>query len=299
MPEPGPAVTLGEFLKARRALVTPPAGTPRRRVKGLRREEVAALAGVSADYYTRLEQGRHTSPSPSVLTALADALQLDEVARRHLFDLVAATTGGRPERPSVQRVRPSVHQLLASLHDHPAFVRGRRLDILAMNPLAGFVLHDFPSEPARRRNLIRWAFLDPQARERYREWEQVVSSMVGTLRLDAGRHPGDPLLAELVGELSVKSEEFRTWWAENRVAERRDGVKRLRHPLVGDLDVTYEALQIVGDEDQTLFIYSTPPGSVDEQKMRTLAGWMADPLNRRPPVHDPSRADPDRGRSSG
>lgn len=284
---------LGEFLKARRALVTPPAGTPRRRVKGLRREEVAALAGVSTDYYTRLEQGRHASPSSQVLAALADALQLDEVARRHLFDLAAATTS-RAEKPTVQRVRPSVHQLLATLHDHPAFVRGRRLDVLAMNPLAAFVLHDFPSEPVRRRNLIRWAFLDPQARDRYREWDQVASSMVGTLRLDAGRHPNDPLLAELVGELSVKDEQFRTWWAENRVAERRDGIKRLRHPLVGDLDVTYEALQVVGDEDQTLFIYSTPPGSPDEQKLRTLAGWVADPQNRRG-GHDVSPAHPERG----
>lgn len=281
--EPAAAPSLGEFLKARRALVQPAVEGPRRRVKGLRREEVATAAGVSTDYYTRLEQGRHTSPSPSVLAAIADALQLDDVAREHLVDLAEAT--GHPrEKPSVQRVRPSIHQLLASLHDHPAFVRGRRLEVLAMNPLARELLHDFMSEPARQRSLIRWAFLDPEARDRYADWEAVTSSMVGTLRLDAGRHPDDPLLAELVGELSVKSAEFATWWAENRVAERRDGLKRLNHPLVGQLDITYDALQIVGSPDQTLFVYTTEPASVSEQRLRTLAGWVAEPSQRPAPA---------------
>lgn len=271
---------LGEFLKARRAAVAP---DPRllgdlrpRRVPGLRREEVAQLAGLSADYYTRLEQGRHRSPSEAVLNGLADALELDTSARQHLFALARAAEGGTGPKPTdrVQRVRPSLHQLLESLTDLPAFVRGRRTDVLAMNPLARFVLHDFTAEPVRRRNLVRWALLDPEARTRYRDWEQVVSAMVGTLRMDAGRHPDDPLLKELVGELAVQSEEFRQWWAEQRVVERTAGTKRFNHPMVGELDVDFEALDVAGESDQTLFIYTTRPGSESERRMRVLAGWV-------------------------
>ncbi|WP_411730711.1 helix-turn-helix transcriptional regulator [Paeniglutamicibacter sp.] len=268
---------LGEFLKVRRALVSPAGdGGPRRRVPGLRREEVAALARVSADYYTRLEQGRHKRPSEAVLGALAQALQLDDLATRHLFDLARAVAAPRRTGPeaAVQRVRPSLHQLLASFTEHPAFIRGRRTEVLAMNPLAAFLLADFPAKPAQERSLIRWAFLDAEARTRYVDWEKIASSMVGTLRLDAGRHPDDPLLLQLVGELAVHSEEFRTWWADHRVVERRDGIKRLNHPLVGHLDIRYEALEVTGEPDQTLFIYTTEPGSESESKLRTLAGWV-------------------------
>ena len=271
---------LGEFLKARRAMVAPdPAflGDPRaRRVPGLRREEVAQLSGLSADYYTRLEQGRHRSPSENVLNSLADALELDSSARQHLFALARAAVGAsRPDATHrlVQRVRPSLHQLLDSLPHLPAFVRGRRTDVLAMNPMARFVLHDFMVEPVRQRNLLRWALLEPEARTRYRDWEATVSSMVGTLRMDAGRHPDDPLLKELVGDLAVRSEEFRGWWAEQRVVERTAGVKRFNHPMVGELDEDNEALDVAGEEDQTLFVYTTRPGSESERKMRLIAGW--------------------------
>lgn len=272
---------LGEFLKARRAMVAPDIhllGDPRpRRVPGLRREEVAQLAGLSADYYTRLEQGRHRSPSEAVLNGLAEALRLDPSARQHLFALARAAAGPSGTKPSdrqVQRVRPSLHQLLDSLPHLPAFVRGRRTDVLAMNPLARFVLHDFMAEPVRERNLVRWALLDPEARTRYRDWEQVVSAIVGTLRMDAGRHPDDPLLKELVGELAVQSDEFRQWWAEQRVVEKTAGIKRFNHPMVGELEVDYEALDVAGETDQTLFVYTTRPGSESEQKMRLLAGWV-------------------------
>lgn len=274
-----PGTELGEFLKARRALVAPIGdGGPRRRVAGLRREEVATLAGVSADYYARLEQGRHKRPSQTVLNALSRALQLDVTASRHLFDLARAVADPRGAKPdkSVQRVRSSLHELLDSFTEHPAFIRGRRTEILAMNPLAAFLLTDFMAKPARERSLIRWAFLDPDARTRYRDWEKVASSMVGTLRLDAGRHPHDPLLAQLVGELSMHSESFRTWWADHRVVERRDGVKRLRHPLVGDVEIGYEALDVTGETDQTMFIYTTEPGSESQAKLRTLASWIQD-----------------------
>lgn len=274
-----PGTELGEFLKARRALARPTGdGGPRRRVPGLRREEVAALAGVSTDYYTRLEQGRHKRPSESVLGALAQALELDELATRHLFDLARAVAAPHRTRTEtgVQRVRPSLHQLLDSFTEHPAFIRGRRTEVLAMNPLAAFLLTDFPAKPARQRSLIRWTFLDPEARERYVDWEKTASSMVGTLRLDAGRHPHDPLLAQLIGELSVHSEAFRTWWADHRVVERRDGTKRLHHPLVGRIDIGYEALEVTGEPDQTLFIYTTEPGSESAAKLRTLAAWVHD-----------------------
>ena len=253
--------------------MAPPESGTRRRVPGLRREEVAALAGVSCDYYTRLEQGRHKRPSETVLYALAEALQLDDLATRHLLDLARAIAAPqrRLPKPSVQRVRPSLHRLLDTFTEHPAFIRGRRTDVLAMNKLAALLLTDFPAKPARDRNLLRWALLDEEARQRYVDWEKVVSSMVGTLRLDAGRHPDDPLLAQLVGDLSVRSEQFRRWWADHRVVERRDGIKRLDHPLVGRIDVFYEALEVTGEEAQTLFVYSTDPGSESESKLRVLA----------------------------
>jgi transcriptional regulator with XRE-family HTH domain len=274
----GAGSALGDFLRARRALVGPPRhGAGRRRVPGLRREEVAALARVSTDYYTRLEQGRHRRPSDAVLTSLAEALGLDALATRHLFDLARAVPvparGTPPD--AVQRVRPSLHLLLDSFTGHPAFVRGRRTEVLAMNPLAASLLVDLPARPARERALIRWAFLDPQARERYVDWEAVASSMVGTLRLDAGRHPGDPLLARLVAELTEGSEEFRAWWPDHLVVERRDGIKRLDHPRVGRLDIRYEALDVTGAEDQTLFVYTTEPGSASEAALRSLAEGVA------------------------
>lgn len=274
---------LGEFLKARRALAAPVGeATPRRRVPGLRREEVAAAAGVSTDYYTRLEQGRHKRPSESVLSALARALQLGETATGHLFDLARSSAASPSSAPAntIQRVRPSLHKLLDSLTEHPAFIRGRRTEVLGMNRLAASLLTDFLAKPVRQRSLIRWAFLDPAAKERYVDWEQVAASMVGTLRLDAGRYPHDPLLAQLVGELSMNSEEFRMWWADHRVVERRDGLKRLNHPTLGYLEVNYEALDVTGTKDQTLFIYTTNPGSESEEKLRQLAATLS--INPRP-----------------
>lgn len=274
-----PGAELGDFLRTRRAQIAPAhdAG-PRRRVPGLRREEVAVVAGVSTDYYTRLEQGRHRRPSESVLHALAGALELDELERRHLFDLAwsLAAPARRASPSAAQTVRPSLQQLLASFADHPAFVRGRRTEVLAMNPMAAFLLADLPARPEGQRSLIRWAFLDPEAHVRYVDWEKIASSMVGTLRLDAGRHPHDPLLAQLVGDLSMHSEQFRTWWADHKVVERRDGIKRLDHPLVGRLDIRYEALEVTGAEDQTLFIYTAEPGSASEAKLRTLASWVSE-----------------------
>lgn len=269
----------GDFLKARRAALAPDDDGPRRRVPGLRREEVAARAGVSTDYYTRLEQGRHKRPSESVQLALAEALELDPTAARHLHNLARALAlpqRARARTAEQQRLKPSLAALLETFTDHPAFVRGRRTEVLAMNPLAASLLADIPARAPGQRSLIHWAFLDPEAREKYVDWEKVASSMVGTLRLDAGRHPDDPQLAQLVGELSLRSEEFRTWWADHRVTERRDGLKRLNHQLVGRIDVHYEALEVTGAEDQTLFLYSTEKGSDSEARLRTLASWLAE-----------------------
>lgn len=276
-----PENALGTFLRNRRAQISPTDGGIRRRVPGLRREEVALRAQMSTDYYSRLEQGRHRRPSESVLHALAEALELEEVETDHLFNLArsGATPASRPSSPTQQTVRPSLLQLLESFTAHPAFVRGRRTEVLAMNPLAATLLADLPARPPGQRGLIKWALLDPEARTRYVDWEQVVRSMVGTLRLDAGRHPHDPLLAELVTELSQRSPQFRAWWADHRVVERRDGIKRLNHPLVGRIDIRYEALEVTGAQDQTLFIYTPDPGSVSADRLGTVAACIAQSEN--------------------
>ncbi|WP_460492156.1 helix-turn-helix transcriptional regulator [Dactylosporangium cerinum] len=268
---------LGDFLRKCRADMTPEAagiasypGEPGRRVRGLRREEVAQLAGVSVDYYTRLEQGRHASPSAAVLDALSRVFQLEPAARAHLADLARPARHRATQLP-VQRVRPAMQQLIASMVDHPAFIVGRRTDVLAANPLARALLTDWPNLPVRQRNYTRWVFLDPAAREAFVNWSTVAAEVVGTLRLYAGRFPDDTQLNELVGELTIKSPEFRSWWNGHRVHERTHGTKHMRHPAVGPITVRYEALALPGDEEQTLFIYSTDPGSPSHDNMRLLA----------------------------
>jgi transcriptional regulator with XRE-family HTH domain len=271
---------LGDFLRASRARVSPAdvglAVERGRRVKGLRREEVARLAGVSVDYYTRLEQGRHTSPSESVVEALARALHLDQGARAHLLDLSKLAGRHAPEPAAVQRVRPAVHQMLDSMADHPAFILGRRTDVLAANTLARALITDFDKLPATQRNYTRWILLDPQARDVYQDWESVAADVVGTLRLDAGRHPDDPLLNRLVGELTIKSPEFRKWWDNHRVHQRTHGTKRMRHAAIGPITIHYESMTLPGDPDQTLFVYTTEPGSASADNLRLLASWFAE-----------------------
>jgi transcriptional regulator with XRE-family HTH domain len=287
---------LGDFLRRCRADTTPEAagiagytGEPGRRVRGLRREEVAQLAGVSVDYYTRLEQGRHTTPSAAVLDALARVFQLEAAARAHLADL-ARPTRHRAAQIPVQRVRPAMQQLIASMVDHPAFIVGRRTDILAANPLACALLTDWPSLPVRQRNYTRWVFLDTYAREAFLNWSTVAAEVVGTLRLYAGRYPNDPQLNELVGELTIKSPEFRSWWNEHQVHERTHGIKHMKHPAVGPITVRYEALALPGDEEQTLFIYTTDPGSPSHDNLRLLALWAQ---QRSHPTNTRATAAPD------
>jgi transcriptional regulator with XRE-family HTH domain len=285
---------LREFLRSRRARLSPEeagvAPVPgRRRVPGLRREEVARSAGVSVDYYIRLEQGRTQSVSTDVLDAVARALRLDDVERAHLFDLAKPVPPRRRAAPgSSQRVRPGVRLLVDSLST-PAFVLGRRTDVLATNALARALICDFDALQARERNHARWVFLNPVARERYVDWDAVARDNVAALRLDAGRFPDDPALNELIGELSVKSREFSGWWAEHDVMRHANGLKRYRHPVAGEIEIHYEALALTGDPDQTLFIYSVEPGSKSAQGLDLLASWIAEPAERETPSSGPGR----------
>ncbi|MFI6071850.1 helix-turn-helix transcriptional regulator [Actinoplanes sp. NPDC051343] len=270
---------LGDFLRKCRADLTPEdagIGGPLsgRRVRGLRREEVAALAGMSVDYYSRLEQGRHTSPSDAVIDALGRVFRLDAAGRAHLADLARPARRAAAPSPS-QRVRPAMHQMIASMTDHPALVLGRRTDVLASNRLARALLTDWTAVPPRDRNYARWMLLDPAAREAFDDWPAVAAEVVGTLRLYAGRNPGDSRLDELAGELTRRSADFRTWWNDHQVHERTHGTKRMRHPAVGPITLRYEALVLPGDPDQTLFLYTTDPGSESHDNLRLL-GLLAD-----------------------
>ncbi|MFE6056686.1 helix-turn-helix transcriptional regulator [Kitasatospora sp. NPDC056446] len=276
--------TLGDFLRSRRARILPEeVGLPphgRRRVQGLRREEVAQLAGVSVDYYVRLEQGRGGSASDAVLDAVARVLRLDEVEAAHLRSLVRPpkAAAGSARGRAGQRVTPGTRLLLDLMTGVPAFVLGRRMDVLAWNAL-GDAVNGFSaragSGSGRPPNQARHGFLDPAARDYYRQWEAVAAETVSYLRRDAGLHPEDPELSALVGELSVRSEEFRRLWADHVVREKTNGVKLVRHPLVGDLEFGYETLGINGSPDQQLVVYTAPVDSPTAQKLALLASWTA------------------------
>lgn len=275
-----PRSELADFLRSRRARITPdetglPSDGRTRRVPGLRRDETARLAGVSTEYYTRLEQGRATNPSPEVIDALARALRLDPDEREHLRDLVARPTPTRHTPVAPQRVRPGLHLLLQTLDHVPAFILGRRTDVLASNRLARAVVTDFDAMPAARRNIARYYLLDPEARERLGDWEQMGAETTAMLRLEAGRYPKDRQLADLVGELTLRCPEFSGWWNDHRVLRRTHGVKHYRHPLVGELHFSYEALQPPGDTDQTLCVYNVEPGSPSAEALRLLDSWTA------------------------
>ncbi|MEU4422059.1 helix-turn-helix transcriptional regulator [Actinoplanes sp. NPDC024001] len=278
---------IGTFLRARRAAIRPEEfGLPvlgRRRVPGLRREELAQLAGVSPDYYVRLEQGRGHNVSDSVLAAVARVLRLTEIEREHLVNLARSTAGrSRPAPARRQQVRPGMRVLLDMMQTVPAFILGRRLDVLAWNPL-GDAVNGFSTWPAGQRNVVWRTFLDPRARTFYRQWDTVAAETVAFLRLDSGRHPGDPQLAALVGELSVTSPEFARLWAAQRVKDKTSGAKLLHHPIVGDLELAFETLALPGEPDQLLVTYTAPPGSSAYERLQLLASWTApqtDPVPR-------------------
>jgi transcriptional regulator with XRE-family HTH domain len=281
---PGGNAELREFLRSRRARITPDeaglvSAPGTRRVPGLRREEVAQLAGVSVDYYVRLERGRNVNVSEAVLDAIARALRLDDVERSHLF-AIAKPSRARPRPLPPQRVRPGLYRILETLTETPAIIIGRRTDVLATNRLARALYTDFDALPYRERNMSRFVFLDEAARELYANWEAVARTSVAALHLYAGRHPHDPQLAALIGELSLRDEDFRRWWADHDVARRTFGSKHFHHPVVGDLTLDYEALAVTGDPDQVLGIYTAEPGSPSEEALRLLASWTSEAATR-------------------
>jgi transcriptional regulator with XRE-family HTH domain len=269
-----------EFLTSRRAkLKAADVGLPdygTRRVPGLRREEVAVLAGVSVPYYTRLERGDLAGASDSVLDALARALRLDDAERAHLFDLArAAQPLGPPRRrrPTRQHIRPSVQQIMEAMTGAAAHVGNERLDILGANAL-GRALYPEMFEGQERPNAARFVFLDPRARDFYLDWDRVARDVVATLRSAAGRNPYDRELSDLVGELSTRSEEFRQHWARHDVRFHISGVKRFHHREVGDLELNYERLELVFDTGLTIFAYTADPGTRSADAL-ALLGTLA------------------------
>jgi transcriptional regulator with XRE-family HTH domain len=271
-----------EFLVSRRAKITPdqaglPAYGSNRRVQGLRREEVAMLAGISVEYYTRLERGTTNGASEDVLEGIARALQLDEAERTHLFDLVRAANRARPTRarPTQDRVRPTVQHILDAMVGVPAYVRNGRLDVLSANSLGAALYAPIFEDPSGPPNTARFIFLNPKATEFFCDWDDIASDAVAILRAEAGRDPYDKRLSDLIGELSTRSEEFRVRWAAHNVKFHRTGAKRLHHPIVGDLDLAYESLELPGDSGQRIVAYAAEPGSPTQNALDLLASWIS------------------------
>jgi transcriptional regulator with XRE-family HTH domain len=272
---------LREFLTTRRARITPDqAGLTwygeNRRVPGLRREEVALLTGVSVDYYTKLERGTARGVSDEVLESLARALRLDEAERSHLFDLArAGTTTTARRRSTRQHVRPSVQRILDAMTGAPAFVRNGRMDLLAANQLGRALYSVRFTTDGRPTNTARFVFLDPRAPDFYVDWDDVANDAVAVLRSEAGRNPDDKRLSGLVGELSTKSDPFRQRWAAHNVRYHDSGTKRLNHPIVGELILTFEAMGLFADTGLTMFAYTAEPGSKSAESLNLLASWAA------------------------
>jgi transcriptional regulator with XRE-family HTH domain len=273
-----------QFLSSRRGRITPeqagiePYGG-RRRVPGLRREEVARLAGVSVDYYTRLERGNLSGVSDSVLDAIAGALELDRAEHDHLYDLArAANTPARKRAVGAggsapSKVRPELQYLLDTITGAPAFIGNNRLDIVAANTLGYALYSDMYRTPARPANHSRFIFLDPRAHNFYTDWDRAAHTNVAILRREAGRNPHDKGIAELIGELSMRSDEFRTLWAAHNVRRHYAGTKFFQHPVVGLLELNYQVLGLEEDPGHTLTVYPATPGSPSEEALKLLASW--------------------------
>ncbi|MFI7386368.1 helix-turn-helix transcriptional regulator [Streptomyces sp. NPDC049813] len=278
------AQEIREFLATRRAKISPrQAGLPdfgggKRRVPGLRREEVALLAGVSIDDYVRLERGQLAGASEEVLDALCRALQLDEAERAHLHDLAAAQRRRPPRRATRKPRTPvpaSLTRVLDSMTDAPAFIRNGRLDILAVNPLGRALYAPLFSGPARPVNIARFQFLDPTSRDFFPDWSTSVDTTVALLRTEAGRAPGETGLTGLVGELVTRSDEFRAAWAKHNVRLHHTGRKSFRHPAIGELTLDFDAMELPAHPGLTLTAYTAEPGTPDHDALRLLASWAA------------------------
>jgi transcriptional regulator with XRE-family HTH domain len=272
-----------EFLTTRRARISPgqaglPAyGADRRRVPGLRRDEVAVLAGISSEYYIRLERGNATGVSDSVINGIAHALQLDEAERAHLLDLIRAAATTRPprRRPAPQRVRTTVQRVLDLMSGAPAFVLNGRLEILSANQLGYALFSPICADPARPPSIARFVFLDPHAGGFFRDWDTVANDTVALLRAQAGRDPYDRGLSDLIGKLSTRSDEFRVRWAAHHVRIYTTGVKLIHHPAVGDLELAFESFALAADPSQSLLTYTAEPGSHSQDALSLLASWAA------------------------
>lgn len=283
------------FLTSRRAKISPErAGLPtgsRRRVPGLRRSEVAALADMSVEYYAKLERGNLAGASPAVLEAVARVLQLDDAERAHLMNLAQAADGSdaltRPRRRTTRSwtARPSLQWVLDAVTAGPAFVRNGRMDILAANQLARAFYDDVHATPANQANLARFQFLDPASRRFYPEWDQAADIAVAILRTEAGRNPHDKDLHDLVGELSTRSDEFRTRWGAHNVRHHGSGTKRFHHHAVGDLTLAYEGLEMTAEPGLTLTVYTAEPASPSDESLRLLASWAATSRTPTPAPH--------------
>jgi transcriptional regulator with XRE-family HTH domain len=270
-----------EFLTSRRAKITPEqAGLTAygpRRVPGLRREEVAVLAGVSVPYYTRLERGDLSGVSEGVLDALARALQLDDAERAHLFDLARAAgpMAKRRRRSAPKQIRPGVQRLLDAITGAPALVQNGRLDILGANQLGRALYSELFRDPTRPANHARFNFLNPRARDLYPDWERGADDAVALLRAEAGRDPYDRELTDLIGELSTRSEEFRARWADHNVRLHQTGAKRFQHPVVGELTLTFEMMELAADPGLNLLTFTAEPGSKSDEALNLLGSWAA------------------------
>ncbi|MYW96162.1 helix-turn-helix domain-containing protein [Amycolatopsis rubida] len=272
---------VAEFLRTRRNRITPDQagliGGGRRRVPGLRREEVAMLTAVSVEYYARMERGDLAGVSAEVLDALARALQLDEAEIDHLNDLARAAGPApvRRKRPAEQSVTPSLQRFLDAVTGAPMWVRDRRLDFVAANPLGRALYAPMLDDPANRGNTARFVFLDPASRNFFPDWEKNASDIVATLRIYAGQNPLDKKLTDLIGELVTRSDTFRLRWAAHHVRHHRGGIKRICHPAVGDLEFSYEAMDLPANPDWFMFAYTAEPGSPTEERLKLLGSLAA------------------------
>ena len=271
---------LREFLRSRRAKITPEqaglTNNGRRRVPGLRREEVAMLAGVSVDYYNRLERGAVSGASDSVLSAISRALELDDAEAAHLVSLSRVTVPlQRTRRGAQPRVRSSIQHLLDSMTGSPAIVQNGRLDILAANALGRALYSGTLAPTGHPANHARFIFLDPAATGFYGSWDRAVSDTVAMLRAEAGRNPFDAELSKLVGELATRSDTFRTQWAAHNVRQHLTGTKTFIHPVVGTMTLAYDALEVAGSSGLTMIAYTAEPGSASAEALSLLASWSA------------------------
>src|SRR3954470_18014436 len=282
---------ISEFLTTRRAKLTPTqVGLPdfggRRRVPGLGREEGALVAGVSAEYYKRLERGNAAGVSEAVIDGISRALQLDEAEHAHLYDLIRAANAGahpqRRQRPDRRSQLPAgMQQTLDAMSTVPVFIQNGRLDAIATNRLGRALFSEMMDGVRPPVNAARFVFLDPRAQTFYRDWEANTRQIVAVLRAEAGRSPYDRQLSDLVGELSTRSELFRTLWGAHDVREHRTGTKSVHHPIVGDLDLTYQSMDLASDRGLQMLVFSAEPGSVSSERLQLLANWAESPTSSR------------------